>query len=141
MSQLEALVDRLDKHKLPHNVSELCDLFYRGAAHVVRSEKVRFMPPRRQVETGAEHPALHSSRTAASCDMSSCFRPESTPKPRWIWARRYGLGSQTPGLTLSRGWLRSYSKPGPPRSIGIKAFSAGPSSESRPYILVSRAWS
>lgn len=42
MTSLDRLSDRLDKRKLPHNLHDLRDLFYHGAAYVVRSKNVRY---------------------------------------------------------------------------------------------------
>ena len=39
-TKLDQLADRLHKRKLPHNLDDLRDLFYDGAAHAVRSKNV-----------------------------------------------------------------------------------------------------
>lgn len=39
-TKLDRLADRLHKRKLPHNLDDLRDLFYNGAAHAVRSKNV-----------------------------------------------------------------------------------------------------
>ncbi|GAA5868294.1 hypothetical protein JCM3774_000996 [Rhodotorula dairenensis] len=39
LTSLDRLSDRLNKRKLPHNLHDLRDLFYHGAAYVVRSKK------------------------------------------------------------------------------------------------------
>lgn len=41
LARLDELAARLDKHRLPHNVQDLRNLFFEGAAHVVRSKRVR----------------------------------------------------------------------------------------------------
>lgn len=40
LTKLDQLADRLHKRKLPHNLDDLRDLFYNGAAHTVRSKNV-----------------------------------------------------------------------------------------------------
>lgn len=43
LEQLELLSEQLADHKLPLKLSELRDLFYRGAAQLVKAREVRLL--------------------------------------------------------------------------------------------------
>lgn len=47
LDKLEDLEDKLDQHTLPLKLSELRDLFYRGAAQVVKAREVSLLRIRR----------------------------------------------------------------------------------------------
>jgi hypothetical protein len=44
LAKLEDLASSIDHHKLPYKLPELRDLFYRGAAIVIKSPEVRLLP-------------------------------------------------------------------------------------------------
>ena len=49
LGQLELLSEQLADHKLPLKLSELRDLFYRGAAQLVKAREVRSLLARLQL--------------------------------------------------------------------------------------------
>lgn len=51
LSKLEELALSIDKHKLPYKLPELRDLFYRGAATVIKSAEVRFFCSPQRIES------------------------------------------------------------------------------------------